>query len=184
MLCCYIMVNKRTSRLVVVMDELDSTIKDVAFECIVLNRYGKFEKVAPYLYLHANVIDLHGFTTITMTIGGVLINFHLDKFVKGKHLRIKNFFMRTHANFEKGDLNVSLKVTSSIVVDTLDDVDVQLCFLHINLIASFIQQIHKKWAIATLVVVVICLQGKVDGRLELIVVDGDSPSDIQTVQTQ
>ncbi len=101
MLCCYIMVNKRANCLVVVMDELDSTIKDVAFECIVLNRYGNFEKFAPYLYLHVDVTYLHGFTTITMTIGGVLINFHLDKFVKGKHLKIENFFMRTHANFEK-----------------------------------------------------------------------------------
>jgi hypothetical protein len=110
--------------------------------CIEL--YGNFEKVAPYLYLHVNVIDLHGFTTITMTIGGVLINFHLDKFVKGKHLRIEIFFMRTHANFEKGDLDVSLRMTSSTMVDTLDDVDVQLCFLHINIIASFTQQIHVK----------------------------------------
>jgi hypothetical protein len=85
-----------------------------------------------------------------MTIGGVLINFHLDKFVKGKHLRIEKRFMRTHANFEKGDLDVSLRVTSSTMVDTLDDVDVQLCFLHINIIASFIQQIHEKWVITTL----------------------------------
>jgi hypothetical protein len=87
------MVNKRTNRLVVVLDELDSTIKDVAFECIVLNRYENFEKVAPYLYLHADAIDLHGFTTITMTIGGILINFHLNKFVKGKHFKIELFFM-------------------------------------------------------------------------------------------
>jgi len=91
-----------------------------------------------------------------MTIGGVSINFHFDKFVKGKHLRIQNFFMRTHAKFEKGDLDNSLRVTSLIVVDTLDDVDVQLCFLHISTIASFTQQIHEKWAITTLVVVVIC----------------------------
>jgi hypothetical protein len=92
--------------------------------------------------------------------------------------------MQTHAKFEKGDLDVSLRVTSLIVVDTLDDVDVQLCFLHINTIASFTQQIHKKWAITTLVVVVICFQGEVNGRLELIMVDGDSPNDIQTIQTQ
>ncbi len=77
-----------------------------------------------------------------------------------------------------------LKVTSSTIVDTLDDVDVQLCFFHINIIASFTQQIHEKWAIATLVVVVICLEGKVDGCLELIMVDGDSPNDIQKAQTQ
>jgi hypothetical protein len=45
------MVNKRTNCLFVVLDELDSTIKDVAFHYIVLNKYGKFFKVAPYSYL-------------------------------------------------------------------------------------------------------------------------------------
>jgi hypothetical protein len=108
------MVNKRTNHLVVVLDELDSTIKDVAFECIVLNRYGNFEKATPYSYLHADVTNLLGFIIITMTIGGVLTNFHFDKFVKGKHLRIDKFLMQTHAKFEKGDLNVSLKVMTII----------------------------------------------------------------------
>jgi hypothetical protein len=75
-------------------------------------------------------------------------------------------------------------VKSSIVLDTLDDVDVQLCLFHIDIIASFTQQIHKKWAIATLVVVVINFQGGVDGRFEFIMVDGDSPNDIQMGQIQ
>jgi hypothetical protein len=92
-LCCYIVVNKKTNCHVVVLDELDSTIKDVAFECIVLNRYENFENLASYLYLHADVKDLRRFITITVTIGGTLINFHLHKFVKWKHLRIENCFM-------------------------------------------------------------------------------------------
>jgi hypothetical protein len=86
------MVNKKTS-CHVVLDELDSTIKGMAFECIILNQYGNFEKLASYPYLHEDVIDLHGLTTITVTIGGTLINFHLRKFVKWKHLRIENCSM-------------------------------------------------------------------------------------------
>jgi hypothetical protein len=70
------------------------------------------------------------------------------------------------------------------MVDTLDDVDVQLCLFHIDTIASFTQQIHKKWVISTLVVVVINLQREVDGCFEFIMVDGDSPNDIQMGQTQ
>jgi hypothetical protein len=58
---------------------------------------------------------------------------------------------------EKGDLDISLKVTTSIVVDTLDDVDVQLHFFHIDIITSFTQQIHKKWVIITFAIVVIRL---------------------------
>ncbi len=92
-LCCYIMVNKRINPPIVVLDELDSTIRDMAFECIVLNRYGNFEKVALYSYLHADVTNLHGFTTVIVTIGSASINFHLDKFLKRKHLRIDKKFM-------------------------------------------------------------------------------------------
>jgi hypothetical protein len=90
---CYIVVNKKTNCHVVVLDELDSTIRDMAFECIILNQYGNFEKLASYSYSHADVTDLHGFTTIIVTIGGTLINFHLHKFVKWKHLRIENCSM-------------------------------------------------------------------------------------------
>ncbi len=60
---------------------------------IVLNRYRNFEKSALYLYLHVDVTYLHGFTIIIMTIGGALINFDIDKFVKGNHLRIGNIFV-------------------------------------------------------------------------------------------
>jgi hypothetical protein len=84
--------------------------------------------------------------------------------MKGKHLKIELFFMQTHANFEMGNFDVSLKVITSNVVDTLDDVDVWFHFFHINIIASFTQQIHVKWVITTLEVVVIYLQRKVDGH--------------------
>jgi hypothetical protein len=63
--------------------------------------------------------------------------------------------LRPIPNSEKGDLDISLKVTTSIVVDTLDDIDVQLHFFHIDIITSFSQQIHKKWAITTFAIVVI-----------------------------
>jgi hypothetical protein len=42
------MVNKRINPPIVVLNELDSTIRDMAFECIILNQYGNFEKVALY----------------------------------------------------------------------------------------------------------------------------------------
>jgi hypothetical protein len=56
---------------------------------IVLHRYGNFEKTALYSYLHVDVTNLDGFTMVIVIIKGVLINFHLDKFTKGKHLKIK-----------------------------------------------------------------------------------------------
>jgi hypothetical protein len=82
------------------------------------------------------------------------------------------------------NFDVSLKVITSTVVDTSDDVDVYLHFFHINTIASFTQQIHKKWVIATLEVVVICFQEKLMAIFELVVVDKNSPNDMRTIKIQ
>jgi hypothetical protein len=87
------MVNKRINPPIVVLNELDSTIRDMAFECIILNRYGNFEKVALYSYLHADVTNLHKFITVIVTIGSASINFHLDKSMKRKHLKIEKKIM-------------------------------------------------------------------------------------------
>ncbi len=87
---------------------MDSTIKDITFDCFVLNRYGNYDKIAPYTYLHANVTNINGLGTIIISIGGSLINFHKDKFTKGNLLRIDNFTFRTKAKFERGDLDFSL----------------------------------------------------------------------------
>jgi hypothetical protein len=54
----------------------------------IVHQYGNFENVTlNLLYLHVNVIDVHGFTIIIVTIGGVVINFHCTQEVcKNKHL--------------------------------------------------------------------------------------------------
>ncbi len=91
-------VNKRTNCLVFVIDDLDSTIRDVTFDCFVLNKYGNYDKIVPYNYLHANVIDIHNVCTITITFGGSFINFHKDKFTKGNHLKVEIFTFQTRAN--------------------------------------------------------------------------------------
>jgi hypothetical protein len=54
-----------------------------------------------------------------------------------------------------GNHDVSLKVITSIVVDSLDDVDVHIRFFQIDIIVFFIQQIQEKWVIATFAAVVI-----------------------------
>jgi len=50
---------------------------------IILHRYKNFEKTNLYSYLHGDVTNLDGFTMVIVIIRGVLINFHLDKFMKG-----------------------------------------------------------------------------------------------------
>jgi len=63
----------------------------------------------------------------------------------------------------------------------LDKLDYSLHFFNVDIIASFNKRIHDKWATTLIVVVVIWLQEEVDGCFKLIVVDGDSPEDVQTV---
>jgi hypothetical protein len=65
-------VNKRTNCPVIVIDDLDSTIKDVTFDCFVLNIYGNCDKIVAYNYLHANVIDIHDVCIVTIIVGGSL----------------------------------------------------------------------------------------------------------------
>jgi hypothetical protein len=101
-------VNKRTNHLVVVIDDLDFRMKDIGFDCFVLNRYGNYDKIVPYNYLHADITNIHGVCTVTITIGGSFINFHKDKFTKGSHFKIENFTLRIRAKFERGDLDLSL----------------------------------------------------------------------------
>jgi hypothetical protein len=110
-------VNKRTNCPVFVIDDLDSTIRDVTFDCFVLNRYGNYDKIAPYNYLHANVIDIHSVCTITITFGGSLINFHKDKFTKGNHLKIENFTFLTRANTPPCSLMDSIACPKVTIVE-------------------------------------------------------------------
>jgi hypothetical protein len=57
--------------------------------------------------------------------------------MKRKHLKIEKQSVQTHAKFEIGNLDVSLRVTTSIVMDTLDDVNIHLHFFHIDNIVFF-----------------------------------------------
>lgn len=49
------------------VDEILEGMRDVAFEGKVLNRYGNYdsEKVTEFKYLHCDLIDKEGFTTVT-----------------------------------------------------------------------------------------------------------------------
>jgi hypothetical protein len=61
--------------LVIVMDDLDFGISDVAFEARVFNRYGTFDQIANRniedpncAYLHCDLLDRATLTTITLKV--------------------------------------------------------------------------------------------------------------------
>ncbi len=62
-------------RLVNMVDDLDFGIRDVAFEAMVLNRYGTFDQITnksmedpSYAYLHCDLLDRATLTTITLKV--------------------------------------------------------------------------------------------------------------------
>jgi len=63
------------ARLIVVVDDLDFDIKDVAFEVKVFNRYGTFDQITnrsmedpSYAYLHCDLLDTATLTKITLNL--------------------------------------------------------------------------------------------------------------------
>jgi hypothetical protein len=66
------------------VEDIDHTIHNVAFDCLVLSVYdnssffGSLAKSIVYSYLHANIIDFVGTTTIIVNIKGAWIKTHLN----------------------------------------------------------------------------------------------------------
>jgi hypothetical protein len=148
-------VNKRKNGPVVIIEDLDLTIRNMTFDYFVLNRYGNYDKTIPYNYLHADVIDIHNVCTANVIIGGSFINFHKDELTKGNHLRIEDFILLTRAKFERGDLDLSLWLISSTEVLILDKLNYSLHFFHVDTIVSFNKRIHDKWMTTSIAIVVI-----------------------------
>jgi len=73
---------------------------NVVFNCLILSVYGNFSlsrsstKIITYFYLHANVIDYVGTTTITINIKGTLINTHFELIKKGKFFQLEKFSIK------------------------------------------------------------------------------------------
>jgi hypothetical protein len=73
----------KEGRLVVIMDDLDFKIKDVAFETKVFDRYGTFDRIANrsmeilgYAYLHCDLLDRAILTIITLKMK----SFHIEMY--------------------------------------------------------------------------------------------------------
>jgi len=84
--------------LVVVVDDLDFRIKDVAFEANVFNRYGTFDRIAnrsmedpSYAYLHCDLLDKATFTTITLKVKSIHIEMHEHHLQKNMFVKLEIF---------------------------------------------------------------------------------------------
>ncbi len=93
------------------LEDIDHTIRNVAFDCLVLSVYGNFSlfgslaKSIAYSYLHANVIGSMGTTTIIINIKGTLIKTHSKLIKKGNFFRLEDFSIKAKFVYDKGDLD-------------------------------------------------------------------------------
>ncbi len=75
---------KRNEHLILLVEDIDHTIHDLVFECLVLNVYGNSSISSTsmvFSYLHADVINIVGTTTFIVNIRGSLIETHVE-FIK------------------------------------------------------------------------------------------------------
>jgi hypothetical protein len=93
---------KRDKRPILLVENINHIVRNVIFECLVLNVYGNslISSTSPckfvvFSYFHADVIVIMGTTTITINIKGGLIKTHA-KFIK------KRFFLTIGIFFCEG----------------------------------------------------------------------------------
>ncbi len=80
--------------------------------------------------------------------------------------------------WEQGDLDVCIHVNSLILVDVLQYENITFHFIQTNIIAPFRKFLHDKFAMTTIVVLVIGVQGEIDGQFALTIANGEVSDDI------
>jgi hypothetical protein len=73
----------KEAKVVVVVDDLDFGIKDVAFEAKMFNKYGNFDQITnksmenpSYAYLHCDLLGRATLTTITLRVKSPHVKMH------------------------------------------------------------------------------------------------------------
>ncbi len=115
----------KETKLVVVVDDLDFRIKDVAFEAKVFNRYGTFDQIANrsmkdlgYAYLHYNLLDRATLTIITLKVKLPYIEMHEPHLQENMFVKVEIFCVESKSKrgFEKGDMHVVITIESTTIV--------------------------------------------------------------------
>ncbi len=161
---------------------------NVVFNCLILSVYGNSSlsrsstKLITYFYLHANVIDYVGTTTITINIKGTLLKTHFELIKKGNFLRLQIFFVKNKFDYDKGDSNwtieLSIAIKGTIVLPF--DLPIKLLIDPKDIINNF-GWLHVITFCNNITFVISGVLGEINGKFELLVVNGTSTKDIQIV---
>jgi len=147
----------------ITINDLDYIVCHIVFEGFVFNRYENFDNSSVFAYLHVDVIDQCGISTMSVTLNGALVILHNNKFIHGNHMQIENFTVTPQAKWEQGDHDICIRVSSLTLVDVVSHENITFHFVHTYTIASFCKFLHDKFATTTIVILVISVQGETDG---------------------
>ena len=136
-------------------------------------------------FFHADVTDTIGITTITVTMKENLVKTHVNKRKRENFLRLQNFSVRGRSNYDKGDSDWTIDISTATKVSEILPFDPPIkYFFHISsTICFFARRMLQMFVTSTLVVTVIGVRGKVDQKFELLIADGHNVENIQVVNT-
>jgi diacylglycerol kinase family enzyme len=118
----------KKARLVIMVDDLNFKIKDVAFEAKVFNRYGTFDRIAnrnmedpSYAYLQCDLLDRASLTTITLRVKSFYIKMHEQHLQENMFMKVENFGIESKSKrgFEKGDMHVVITIESTTIMSLI-----------------------------------------------------------------
>ncbi len=145
----------------ITINDLNYTIHDVAFEGFVFNCYGNFGNSSVFAYLHADITNQCRISTMNVTVGGALVTLHGDKFICRNQMQIKQIILKPRAKWEQGtSMFVFVLVVWLWWMFSCMRTSLFILFA-LNTIASFHKFLHDKFAMATIVVLVIGVHGEI-----------------------
>jgi len=118
---------------------------DVAFEGLVSNRYGTFDRItkktmddSSYAYIYCGILNRVGLTMITVQVKSPHIQMHENVFQKWLYVKVNNFGIevRSQRGFEKGNMPIILTVECITIVLSIITFEPTLIPMFFHLIFS------------------------------------------------
>jgi hypothetical protein len=138
----------KETKSIVVVDDLDFGINDVAFETKVFNKCDTFDRIANknmddsgYVHLHCDLFDMATLTTITLRVKSPYINMHEQYLQKGMFMKVEIFAIESKSKrgFKKGDMHIVITMNSITIMSSIFSFQRELIpmFFHTDSIKKF-----------------------------------------------
>ena len=121
--------------------------------------------------------------TVIVIVKGNLVKTHVDKLKRGKFLWLENFSVGGWSDYDKGDSDWTIDISTVTKVYEIPPFDPPIkFFFHVSdTIRSFARRMLQPFVTSTLVVTVIGVWREVDQKFELLIADRHDAENIQVL---